>query len=422
MDGDVAYSNQHDDFAPVPVMGSDVVLDVETYPVTAAFDASESWVPGSTIKAYLWSASAGSWDDNTSATPTLTVNSYPANGLIRISCRVTSNNGDVQTTGYRFVRVYDADNPAETVFRLTSFEGDYETGGWSFQVTMLGDVSDVRDRTPVLLFARDYHDGTTREEIGQQADRENIVCSGWVDGETIQFNPEENSVTFSVKGPQFWLGKMPGFPPGVERQTGSTGSWATIPNLTVDRALWHLLHWRSTASTVMDVLLTGDTRNADVFEVSTESLWGQIKEIAGKILAGPGCDRYGRLFVEIEPQLVPVADRTWTEVMTITEADWIERITYQRNIVDPVSLLDLSGVAIPGLGLPAKPYFSLATGHLFKRYGSIQTRDRLLLNTQAEANELAGLDMGRINNPYPRMEIPISTNNRICLLYTSRCV
>lgn len=415
MDGEEVYSDQHDDFDPIPVMGSDAVLDVDAYPVVLQLDGSDSWVPGGTITDYLWTKTAGTLSSSTAADPTLTVSSYPSNGLIRYALRVTASNGKT-FTGYRYVRVYDSTHRPQAA-QIASIEGNFDTGGWSFEATMYDDASDVRDRSPIILFARDYYGGVLGS-IGQQEGRENIVMQGWVDGETIEYDSESGLVRFTVKGPQFWLDKMPGFPPVIAEQRTSSGSWNTIPSLTVDRALWHLLHWHSTATMVMDVLLTGDTRYADKFDVPTQSLWMQIKEIAEKkIQAVPGCDRFGRLFVEIEPQYVQEAARTWVEVMTITAADWRDSIIFKRRLVGELAMLDLSSVDISAPNAAPKPYYSLSVGHAFARFGGIESMENLLASSQSQSNRMAGLVVGRRNNPWPSFEIKMAANNRMIDLF-----
>lgn len=416
MDGDISYTDQHLLFDPVPIMGSDLVLDITSYPYQTApgvLNALDSWVFGSSISSYAWTASEGTLTGGNTATPQLTISSYPAGGRIRLKLTVTAANGK-SFSGYRYIHVYDASHRPENQCRVANVEADYETGGWAFDVEMVGDVSYIRDRAKVVLFAEDYYNGQ-KISIGQQKGRENIICEGWIDGETIEYDAEKSMVKFSVKGAWYWLDKMPGFPPGVE-QKGS--GWTTISPLDVDRALWHLLHWRSTATAVMDCFLSNDSRFASAFEVPAESLWRQMIEIAQtSILANPGVDRYGRLFIQIDPQYQPVAERDGVEIMTLTKLDWHDIVLAERRIIDETAMLDLSGVALTSSTSAGKPFFSLAPGHIFGRYGAIETLDRLLLENQTQANELAGLVMGRKNNPLPDIEIKLAANNRMIDLF-----
>lgn len=417
MDNDIDYSDQHEDCDPVPCMGSDIVLDIEEYPVAVNRTASGSWVFDSTITSYLWTASAGVLTNETTATPTLTISSYPANGKIRLKLTVTAANGK-SYSGYRKVHVYDSTHRPHKIFTLENCSGNADVGGWSFEVTMFADasVTQIYDRAKVILFAKDHYGRKESEieSIGQLSGSENIVAIGYIDGETIEWNAEYSAVRFTVQGPQFWFDKMSGFPPGVQIVKGDPNDWTDFHDLTVDKALWHLLHWRTTATMVMDIFLTNDARLSAGFEVPTDSIWQQIIEIAQtSIFAIPLCDRFGRLFVEIDANLTPVIDRSaFPVIMDVDEEDAHGNFSLQRKIIDEVSMLDLSGVTVSQSGTGV-PLFALANGHLFKHYGQIEVADRLLLDDQMQANDLAGLAIAKRNNEFPSIPIPLWANNRM---------
>ena len=410
VDYDVAYSGQHADCDPVPVLGPPAIKWLTGATVDVDFDGSDSWVSGSTIFAYSWAAPGASATSGTAtATPTIT---YDAAGEYRVSCLVTATNGKT-FTGYRRVFVYDDDNMPATVFRLDDCAGDWQGGGFRFRVTMSDEATRVEmlDRTQVVLFARDWY-GSTEISIGPVADRENVVAVGWIDGESIDWHPEQGKVSFDVQGPQFWMDKMTGFPAGVEDYDGTPTDWVEFEDLTVDKGLWHFLHWRTTATLCTDVSLTGDTRQIKVFDSPSSSLWQQItQESERTILAHPASDRYGRIFVEIDQNLIPVADRGVVPVVQpLAKQDWQNAINIERRTVAESALLDMSGMAYAGGS--ATPYFSLSPGHVFKRYGSVQRQERLALSNQADANELAGLLAGKANNEYPNLDIQMASNYR----------
>ena len=343
------------------------------------------------------------------ATPTLTVS---ATGTHRVSCTVTAANGK-SYTGYRYVFVYSTSSEPEGNFRLDNCSGDWNTGGWSFRVTMYAnaDTSSIRDRALVVLFARDWYGGT-EESIGPVDDRENIITIGWIAGESIDWNPEQGEVAFTVHGPQHWLGQMSGFPSGVEDYDGTPTDWTEFEDLTVDKGLWHFLHWRTTATLCIDYVLTGDAREIKVFDSPAGSLWQQLYQVShATILAQPCCDRYGRLFVEINSQFLDESDRSgFPTVQALTSQDWRNTIIIERNTVPKAGQVDLSGVAYSGGSGTA--YFSLAPGHVPKKYGGPERPDRLALSSQNQANLLAGLIMGNLNNEYPRIIIPLGSNHR----------
>lgn len=412
MDYDVEYSDQHEDCDPVPVLGPPAVAWLTGATVDVEFDGSDSWVPGSTIASYAWLAPGSSATSGlATATPTIT---YDAAGTYRVSCEVTATNG-ATFTGYRYVFVYDDSNPPATVFRLGGCSGEWSRGGWSFQVTMWDEATRVEllDRAMVVLFARDWY-GSTETSIGPVADRENVIAVGWIENESIDWQPEQGSVSFTVQGPQFWLSKMQGFPSGVEDYDGTPSTWLQFEDLTVDKGLWHFLHWRTTASLCMDWILTGDTRQISVFDAPPGSLWQQItREASRTILAHPCCDRYGRLFVEIDSQFLPVGDRgaiPTVQTLLKAEGDWRAGISIERITVASVSMLDLSGVAY--LNGVADAYFALSPGRVFKRYGDHEGLDRVALTDQAQVNVLSGLILGNRNNEYPHIDIPLAANHR----------
>lgn len=419
MDRDIEYTDQHEVFAPVPIMGCNAVLDVESYPVTVKFPgADRSWVIGSTIVSHLWTATAGTLTNETTDDPTLTIASYPANGLIRVAYTPTTGAG-ASFTGYRYVKVYDATHRPVEVFQLMNCQGDFSSGGFSFEVVLYTDVTrdDIRDRAPIVLFRKDYY-GDDEISLGQLEGRENIEACGWVDGESIVYDPEAGTVSFSVQGPQFWMEKINAYPTGVRIANKATGSWTLIPGLTVDRGLWHFLHWRTTATAILDVTLTGDGRYASEVSSPQSSLWGQIVEMAGtSIFATGGFDQYGRLFISIDPQMTPVADRTAIPILQDFQTDeWEGQIQIQRRIVSDVAQIYFSGIAVDISG-KGKAYFSLSPGHMFRRYGSIMTVERILLTDQTHSNDLCGLLAGWKNNQYPKIQINLAQNNPMFTLF-----
>ncbi len=414
MDVDVAYSDQHAAFNPVPVLGPHAVLWLEDVTVSVDFDASDSWVFGSTITGYAWSAPGASASSGmTSATPHIT---YNAAGCYRALCTVTAANGKT-TTGVRHVFVYDADHMPATVFQLAQCIADYETGGWMFDLTMEAEasLSELRERSLVILFAEDWYGfppDQTKQSIGPIEGRENIVCVGRTVGESIRWDRESGMVHFTVQGGHHWLNKIKGFPIQLQ-PTSVAASWSEMPLMTVDRVLWHLLFWHSTVIETMDFYPSNDTRYSPDGMSMASSIWGQLTDLAfSRLLASPGVDRFGRLFVEVDPQTVPQLDRDFPVVMDLTADDWQEGIDLQRVTVEDVSLIRLTSQLVNESGSSLTLY-SLAPGHTPRRYGEPEMIDRLLAASQAESNSLAGLVLGWRTNPFPDVPVIFLQSNRM---------
>lgn len=413
MDRDVEYVDQHTDFDPVPIMGPDAVVDATSYPVTVSFpDADESWVFDGTISAYAWTASAGTLSDETTSSPTLSIGSYPTEGLIRMALTVTADNGK-SFTGYRYIHVYDTTHRPFEDFEVSNIGGDMDGGAWSFDVTMLANATraEIRDRAKLILFRRDWYGGT-QTSLGQVTGRENIECYGWVDGESIDYDPLTGSVTFTVLGPVAWMQKLASLQPRLALATKEPSTWTEMPALSVDRYAWHLLHWRSTVTAILDVRLSGDVKLAAELASPAATLGDQIKDVAwSKIRAVLAGNQYGMVYLFVHPNLTPEADRTWATVMTLDTQDWENRIYIKRKNKS-ASQIASNGKAFNSTG-SAKAYYSLSVGHTPRRYGRPELIEDLLVSDQTQANGLCGLISGQKNNQYEPIAIALASNNTL---------
>jgi hypothetical protein len=415
MDGEHAYSDQHEDFDPVPVMSCHSVGTLVEDEVAFVWDASHSWVFDSTIESYLWEAPGSlSIDDDTSATPIIT---YDSAGNHPVYCTVTAANGK-SATGIQFAFRFDADHKPH-VGEIQPPSADYDTGGWEFKARMFSDAdpTEIIEGALCVLFADDYY-GATKQSIGQLEHRENIICWGWIAGdENIDWDAEASSVEFAVQGPQYWLKEIEVDP--IALAMGTTATWGVMPGLTVDRYLWHTLHWRSNATALLNITLTGDTRYAPDLGSGDGPLWSQMSEVAWrKIFGRIGCDRYGRFFAMIDPQCVPESDRTWATVMTLTKKDWREKVGVKRKSQRRLGMLSTSGWVTDISGAVSTLY-SLAMGHIHAHYGGGDIIDQLLASSQAQFNELTGLYMGWKNSEYD-FDFSLSQNNRMVDLFPNQ--
>ena len=409
IDWDVAYDDQHEEFDPVAVMGPHAVLKLTGSTVDFEPDGSDSWVLGSTISAYAWFAPGASATSNLDTdAPTIT---YNAVGWYRVSLTVTDANGRTMT-GYRRVYVYnDANLPVEN-FELVKCMGDVENGGWEFEITLFdeADIADVYPGALCLLFAEDWY-GSTKQSLGPIAGYENLVCVGRIDEETIEYDGQLGTVAFAVYGPQGWMKKISSSPAMFTSADDEATSWSEFASPTVDKALFHLLHWRSNATQIMDVFLSGDTRRMPEIDLDIGYIWDQLEILAERRMLAKGCcDRFGRLFVEIPSSLLIPADRSGiTTVMAVGKDDWTGRINIEYQF-PRVSIIELAGLLDD---TPETVLMSRAPGSVPKRVGSFESWEGLVFDNQAHANSLSGLILARENNPYPHVDIDLAQNNRM---------
>lgn len=406
IDFDIAYSAQHNAFAPVVCMGPPAVAWLVEGEAEIAFDASASWCLSSGSKTYQWSASAGVWNNSISATPTLTISAYTP--YIRIACAVTV--GGVTSSGYRYVFIFDDDHPPYQV-KSGELSGDYGDGGWSFDLTFYDDISDLPYNPLVVVFARDWYAGA-QGSIGPIAGRENVLAWGWAATENLSDRAQYGQAELSVYGPHWWMDGLT-YPVGVELfdTTETPASWKDMKALTVDKALFHLLHWRSTATSVMDVFVSGDTRQAPDLTAQAGTLWEQLKDIAAKkIFAWPCCNRYGQLYIEIDAQMLDASARAALPVvMTLEKPDWRGELEITRRMpraahVALSTLEHASGNTITR--------YSLAPGHIPAARGFARLADGYLAADQDESNALCGLMVAAENVAYD-FRVGVAANNRL---------
>jgi hypothetical protein len=411
MDGGIAYSDQHANFDPVPIMGGNRVLKLTSSTVSATFNFAGSYAIDSSISSYsCYAPGSSSSSGMTTSTPTITWNSV---GWKKVYLTITAANGK-SFTAVRYVYIWSDANPPSLV-QIGECREEAEEGGWNFSITMLDecDLDTVRDHALVIIFKVDRY-GNTQSNIGPVAGCENVAVTGWISRETINWNPEQGSVQFTAHGAHHWFAQIPSYPDGVELVSRPAAAWTEMQGLTVRKGLFHFLRWRTTATRIMDVFLPSDTKYTKEVSSLAQNLWEQIREMAFlQIFARAGVNAQGQLFIEVHPQLVPAASRTWATVMPITKADWVGEIPLERVTRNEVSQVSLSGVSVNEAGR-GTPYFSLSTGHTHSHYGQPEIQENLLVASQADANQKAGLYYGWRNNPYP--DVPVVFDADIALI------
>jgi hypothetical protein len=409
MDFDIPYTDQHQLFNPVPLLGSHRVAKLSGPSIVLNLGSDkDSWVFDSTISSYSWYIpSAVSIVGGNTRNPSVTFNQP---GWHPCYCTVTASNGKSKTA-MRWVYLWNSENPPIEVFGISNFIESLKDGGSSCQLTFYTDMSNIPRRAFGILFSDDYY-GNINQSLGQVLGGENIRLVGRLNNESLEFNKGVQKVSAELQGYQYWFSKIPTYPVGIEIAKNTPTEWTSLPKLTVDRGLWHLLEWRTTAIGIMDIFLTGDSHYSPEMASYSGSLWEMMNEfIYSQILGHLGVNPQGQFFAERDPQLL--SDRSGIiEVMDLTVLDYRgDSVTIENILVPEVSMIDLSGISIDQNGGSASSYFALSPGHVFGEYGSVEIIDRLLIQDQSECNTLAGLYYGFRSNPYPRIEVTLLANN-----------
>ena len=422
MDWDIAYTDQHTDTVPVPILGPRLVpvwIDPLTGEVTVNFDSSLSYTLDDTsVDSVEWEfPGATATTGLLTNTPTAT---YDTPGLYRAACTVNAENGN-STTGYIYVYVYSEESPPITQFDLKgSVTGSFQEGAWKFNITMYAQAGlpTVRNRSMVCLFAKDYYNGE-EISIGQIADRGNIIAIGWINGESIVEDPDGSSVDFTVEGAVNWLKRLPAFPIGIQNKTTASSAWTNWFNLTVDKSLYHLFYWQSTLIPSLDVFLTGDLKTSQQqYATGDSTIFDQVGYLLKNTLLGTiGSDMYNRVLCFVDTQITPPDERTFNTVIDLEKIDWRDQLAITRTEVNVTSMVNLTGVAI-NLPTAPQPIFSLAPGHAPTPWGRVVRQDRMLLSSQSQGNQLAAMKLAWDNHNL-EFAPDLAGNNRMVDVFPS---
>lgn len=419
MDDDIVYSDQNSNIYPVPIMGPDTVVPYTSG--SLAMDASNSYCLSGSITGYSWSVINGSATSGSVVTTGSGVSmatgtfTFPAPGSYVIGLTVTASNGKT-ATGHRNIYVYN-----ETTYKpldmltLRNMSASRDNGGWQAEVNVWDSVglSTVRDRSKVILVAQDYYNGSAIP-MGQVAGRENVLMVGWISNETTEYNKESSTVTLTIQGAQYWLQNIVGPSTFLENVVGTPDAWTSVQNLTMDKIVHHFMYWRSTAIEVMDVYPSNNTRLIGGMSASIGSIWTQMYDTAiTRMLSYMGVDRFGRFFIFLDPQILSSGDRSSIPtIIDITQNDLADTVAVTRTIVNPVSLLEVAGLAMSGSAILM--YMSRAPGSLiYNRFGENNLNDRLVVTDQADANALAGMLLAKKNNEYDTVNFTLGQNNKM---------
>lgn len=429
MDDNVVYDDQNTNMAPVPVFGPDCAFSITSGSIV--YDGSNSWCPDTTetITSWAWTActggapsaslrlpSSGSAVTSASAVSGSVVAFVPsAPGSYTIGLTVTASNG-ATATGHRSVYVYNETThaPIENV-QLTNFTAERDAGGWTAEVTMWADAlpSQMRDRAKVILLSTDYYNGSV-VPMGQVSGREEVLMVGWIAEEQIEYDSEYSTANLVIRGANYWLQQTVGPSTFLENVTTTPDVWTSMQDLTLDKVAWHFLYWRSTAIEVLDFYPSNITRIIGGMSASIGSIWEQIAETARtRMLAYMAVDRFGRLFIYQDPQVLASGSRTdIPTVLTLDKGDLTEKVNVRRTITNPVSLLEVAGLATAGSAVLM--YMSRAPGSLiYNRFGQNDQNDRLVVSSQDDANTLAGMLLAKKNSMYSQVNMTLGHINKM---------
>lgn len=156
---------------------------------------------------------------------------------------------------------------------------------------------------------------------------ETIKFSGWLltddDDEQAKTQGLVTGVTLHGVDAVAKLATLPGFSMTLSRLTSPT-DWSQTKNLNLDKYLWFIAHWHSTALFVTDFYdpNQGDTYSVQILGSDADSLYAQMQKLADNAIGyNVACSEQGEIIVRADPLLLDPLQRTSVDIISISQDD-----------------------------------------------------------------------------------------------------
>lgn len=410
-DFDVAYNQQTVNWLPMALAGPPGAEFLEAGQAQISFvgDQSYALAPGATLSTFLWTAHGSvegtSSSQGTEASPV--VFTWTTAGQHLVTLKVTDSNG-ISHTNLTWGVIVDPADPtavAYTKFDAISDNFDANQGGGSCNFTVHGvaDVSQFPTETLVLHVAR----GDQTTPTATWPNRANILYSGYITGNGIRQDPISNTTSFRTVSIDGLMKKLSSYPIRLS-DSSNPQNWTQAKDLTVDRVLSFLAHWRSTLSLMTSIIPLEYTAELKSQDFNKANLFGMFKSLMGDAWGLPVSDHQSVLHLVRDFNLQTTAERaTATTRKTLHKGIWVAAIDIAERgeYEQPVRKVKWNGVFYPGDEAAAIPLFSEAPGDVMDSWGNEQARSGLILTTQDDLNIRTGFAYSRANQRYPGVQM-----------------
>lgn len=286
--------------------------------------------------AYSWDVGDGTITTGTSASEDIEA-TFPA-GFRYVHLTVTDSS---TYTGIKHVPVVVVDEDYTDVVRAFEISDHTVTQAgqsMTFRVHEALDLDDYPPTTMVIYWEEENIGGTAGSlAAAGPTGREHVKFIGYLDVESTRLTAGEYDVEKGVDLQCVDIGgrlrQMPAFQVVAERAT-SVSYIYEMEHANIDRLIYLLVRWFSTAAEVADFYWSGTLDQWPFLIISAEAgnLYDSIDDRAQAIAHRFTCDKHGRLRVLPDPQLQATAKRTSTVIEDIDETDWSEiNYTYRRG-------------------------------------------------------------------------------------------
>lgn len=426
-DYDVLYTDQNQYLDPLVHMGPNHAGFLATgsysiyYSSSGSFDPTPD-APSITGSSYEWSFGDTGFVDPTGTTaqnPGLVT--YHSGGFYTTDLEITTAQGQ-SFTGHRHVMIYD--RPGEGPQRpyvewgLDSLDGSRSDGGYQARIWLREEAgfAKVKDGSLVVVFSDDWQ-GSVEGAIGGNAEnRDSILFVGYIDTGSITLDPVTNKLEFDVSGITETMKEVSNYSASLESETNAM-TWYQMREMTVDRAVIHLLRWQSTVLALTDFHQTDDVLQVQYADFDRGGLFDTANQFLESTLGAQMVgDRQGAIYCEIDLNLVPTGTSRvdFLTALDVERRDWRENIAYEFAPNSQMAYVEMGGIAYSGPSETGstEAYLAGAPGDAQLWRGSIERGSGLVLLGQDQLNLLTGNMLAQANSVFPDVEVPFAGDYR----------
>jgi len=366
---------------------------------------------GEAISAYEWWFEGATVTGSTSADPGYISYSSPGHYITRL--KVTSASGGVDY-GYRHVSIYNrSDKQPIRNWGMESLSGTRDEGGYSSSIWVREILPNLLENSIVVIFADEEYYGGDKVSIGgNQRNRQKIVFSGYISGDSISYDYQNSVTSFEAESITGIMKEKEGMSFSFDDVTSAT-KWQHIQGMSMKRAIWEYTKILSTIGEVADVRYIGTDVLLDFFEGAATNLYDSLNpylqnRISGQMVS----DRQGTIFIEPGINITHNATGVYPVALDMQKMDWIDEPTFRLSQFAEVSYTEIGGSKYVGSGL-ATPYMSNAPGNIAKYSGKAEMGSYdLMVASQTELNQKCGDAFAFLNAKYPEVTFRLAGNYR----------
>lgn len=362
-----------------------------------------------TITSKLWNMKDGTYTVGTSTSTNVTVR-FPV-GFRIISLTVTDSSGTTHTQ-YFPVWVHDSSYPPITAFKVTSDNRD-EGREMAFEIFGADNTADL-DVIPKFSTVCYWEDAAFDGEDPPVEYIDSFL--GWATAESTTLKlHDRSSMTLNVGGIAHWLSTFPGFGQKISHAS-TVNRWFKMQNITIDRMVHYILREYTTALSICNFYISGDTTTVRSEEIKKSDIWNQCVEMAKGNYSSFVADSLNGLWIRQHYSYLELADRTDVDIIAnLSSTDWTDSAGLQIDETYPDRVSIVSGTGSYINNNKNRQIYSRAPGLVPAHSGGNEEApyQRLIpggLVSQQKLNALTGHHYARVNNPRSEVSLALKGN------------